>query len=178
MFSPLQGNCGIVCCSSYLTTFVISRPDLLDSALLRPGRLDKSLFCGMPDLQERKDVGSYFPALVISPSSLSRQILRAVGRKVSLSPCVDLEEVANATDGYSGADLQALLYNAHLEVIHASIASLSGTTQSHNRPDLIEFSAFGGLVEKKVASKAEEMVLQQRVNRPLSCIYFVLKSAL
>lgn len=33
-----------------------SRPDLIDSALLRPGRLDKSLFCGMPDFDERKDV--------------------------------------------------------------------------------------------------------------------------
>ena len=33
-----------------------SRPDLIDSALLRPGRLDKSLFCGLPNLEERKDV--------------------------------------------------------------------------------------------------------------------------
>jgi peroxin-1 len=35
-----------------------SRPDLIDSALLRPGRLDKSLFCDMPDLEDRKDVSS------------------------------------------------------------------------------------------------------------------------
>jgi hypothetical protein len=34
-----------------------SRPDLIDSALLRPGRLDKSLFCSMPNVEERKDVG-------------------------------------------------------------------------------------------------------------------------
>lgn len=34
-----------------------SRPDLIDSALLRPGRLDKSLLCNMPDIDERKDVG-------------------------------------------------------------------------------------------------------------------------
>ena len=33
-----------------------SRPDLIDSALLRPGRLDKSLLCNMPDTAERKDV--------------------------------------------------------------------------------------------------------------------------
>ena len=37
--------------------FIASRPDLIDSALLRPGRLDKSLFCNMPDYEERKDVG-------------------------------------------------------------------------------------------------------------------------
>lgn len=33
-----------------------SRPDLIDSALLRPGRLDKALFCDMPTTRERKDV--------------------------------------------------------------------------------------------------------------------------
>jgi ATP-dependent Zn protease len=33
-----------------------SRPDLIDPALLRPGRLDKSLLCGMPDVEERADV--------------------------------------------------------------------------------------------------------------------------
>lgn len=33
-----------------------SRPDLIDSALLRPGRLDKSLLCNVPDFEERKDV--------------------------------------------------------------------------------------------------------------------------
>jgi peroxin-1 len=33
-----------------------SRPDLIDPALLRPGRIDKSLFCDMPDVEERKDV--------------------------------------------------------------------------------------------------------------------------
>jgi len=34
----------------------VSRPDLIDSALLRPGRLDKSLLCDMPDFGERQDV--------------------------------------------------------------------------------------------------------------------------
>ena len=101
-----------------------------------------------------------------------------MGRKVLLSPSVDLEEVSNATDGYSGADLQALLYNAHLGAIHESITSLPRTTQSQGKSDSIEFSTFGGSVEKKVASKAEEMVLQQRVNDPLSRISLVLKSTL
>jgi peroxin-1 len=82
-----------------------SRPDLIDSALLRPGRLDKSLLCDMPSTEDRLD------------------ILKAVSRKVSLSPAVDLQRWAQQTDGMSGADLQALLYNAHLETIHESIAA-------------------------------------------------------
>lgn len=123
-----------------------SRPDLIDSALLRPGRLDKSLFCGMPDLEERKD------------------ILRAVGQKVMISPSVDLDELAVATDGYSGADLQALVYNAHLEVIHASLASaLDNQMMPREDENPIEFTTFGGPKTTSVASKAEKMALQRRL---------------
>ncbi|KAG9243916.1 P-loop containing nucleoside triphosphate hydrolase protein [Calycina marina] len=83
-----------------------SRPDLIDPALLRPGRLDKSLICDLPNLEDRVD------------------ILRALGRKLKLSddlissPEGGLEEIARRAEGYSGADLQALVYNAHLEAIH------------------------------------------------------------
>ncbi|KAK8255299.1 P-loop containing nucleoside triphosphate hydrolase protein [Phyllosticta capitalensis] len=85
-----------------------SRPDLIDPALLRPGRLDKSLLCDMPDEEERLDV------------------LKAVTRKLRVSPEVldvsqtqhSLREVARRTEGYSGADLQAVAYNAQLEAIH------------------------------------------------------------
>ena len=83
-----------------------SRPDLIDPALLRPGRLDKSLLCDLPNLEDRID------------------ILVALGKKLHLSEEIinnsegGLGEIARRTDGYSGADLQALVYNAHLEAIH------------------------------------------------------------
>jgi peroxin-1 len=83
-----------------------SRPDLIDPALLRPGRLDKSLICDLPDLEDRVD------------------ILRALGKKLKLSNDIvsessgGLASIAAQTEGYSGADLQALVYNAHLEAIH------------------------------------------------------------
>lgn len=79
-----------------------SRPDLIDPALLRPGRLDKSLICDLPSRVDRID------------------ILRALGKKLKLSDDVlsNLDEIAERTAGYSGADLQALVYNAHLEAIH------------------------------------------------------------
>lgn len=79
-----------------------SRPDLIDSALLRPGRLDKSLLCGMPDFEERLD------------------ILQAVQGSMILDPSEPglLENVAKNTEGYSGADLRAVLYNAYLDAVH------------------------------------------------------------
>lgn len=81
-----------------------SRPDLIDPALLRPGRLDKSILCGFPDLEERID------------------IIQAIGKKAKLSEAVlqshgDLMEIAKRTEGFSGADLQALVSNAQLEAI-------------------------------------------------------------
>nr|CAG8452949.1 8322_t:CDS:10 [Entrophospora candida] len=82
-----------------------SRPDLIDPALLRPGRLDKSLLCNMPTQKERFD------------------ILKALSRKMELSEDVDLDEYSKKCEHYSGADLQALLYNAHLEAIHDIINS-------------------------------------------------------
>ncbi|KAH7062293.1 P-loop containing nucleoside triphosphate hydrolase protein [Macrophomina phaseolina] len=85
-----------------------SRPDLIDPALLRPGRLDKSLLCDMPSFEERIDV------------------LKAVTRSLRVSPTVldegreneSIREIARRTEGYSGADLQAVAYNAQLEAIH------------------------------------------------------------
>ena len=103
-----------------------SRPDLIDPALLRPGRLDKSLLCDMPDADDRLD------------------ILEAVSDKLALRPEVAnrLLRVAEKTVGFTGADLQALIYNAHLEAIHDLLgdknshqnkASMTNGTQQHRK---------------------------------------------
>lgn len=81
-----------------------SRPDLIDPALLRPGRLDKSLLCNMPDTADRAS------------------ILEALAQKMHFSSDVNLADLAAQTDGFTGADLQAVLYNAHLEAIHDVLA--------------------------------------------------------
>ncbi|KAG6550574.1 hypothetical protein Mapa_007943 [Marchantia paleacea] len=77
-----------------------SRPDLLDAALLRPGRLDRLLLCDFPSLEERL------------------AILDVLSRKLPMADDVDLHVVASLTDGFSGADLQAVLSDAQLESIH------------------------------------------------------------
>ncbi|KAI4312488.1 hypothetical protein MLD38_037294 [Melastoma candidum] len=91
-----------------------SRPDLLDAALLRPGRLDRLLFCDFPSKQERLD------------------ILKVLSRKLPLEDDVDLDAVANTTDGFSGADLQALLSDAQLEAVHVLLDNQS--TEQSNQP--------------------------------------------
>lgn len=84
-----------------------SRPDLVDPALLRPGRLDKQLLCGFPDADERED------------------ILRAVAAKMPLSEGAQevLPKVARAQEAelFTGADLQAILYSAQLDAIHSDL---------------------------------------------------------
>lgn len=114
-----------------------SRPDLIDPALLRPGRLDKSLLCGMPDEDEREDVGSWIALESFRPDrSQIPQILRAVATKLDLAPEVDLLEWAIKTADFSGADLQALLYNAHLNAIHEGIDFERLTNDKENKqPD-------------------------------------------
>lgn len=73
-----------------------NRPDVLDPALLRPGRFDRQVVVELPDVQERLDV------------------LRIHTRKVHLEESVDLERIARATPGTSGADLANLVNEAAL----------------------------------------------------------------
>ncbi|XP_055867831.1 peroxisomal ATPase PEX1-like isoform X2 [Biomphalaria glabrata] len=77
-----------------------SRPDLIDPALLRPGRLDKSILCEMPNINDR------------------HEILLALSHKMTLGSDVDLLEIAQMCEHFTGADLKALLYNAQLKAIH------------------------------------------------------------
>ncbi|KAL7278137.1 hypothetical protein ACG7TL_008108 [Trametes sanguinea] len=140
-----------------------SRPDLIDSALLRPGRLDKSLLCDMPDAEERKE------------------ILEALSRKVALAPSVDLAALAEETDGFSGADLQALMYNAHLEVVHDTISSHVATpspksngasaiaASSEDASEPVKYTVIGSKPgEGRVLSRAEESAFQRRLQRIMS----------
>lgn len=77
-----------------------SRPDMIDSALLRPGRLDKSLLCGLPSIDDRFD------------------IMTRASKSLKVLPEVDLREIAEKTTNFSGADLQALVYTAYLNAVH------------------------------------------------------------
>jgi cell division protease FtsH len=73
-----------------------NRPDILDPALLRPGRFDRQIFIPRPDVRGRYE------------------ILKVHAKDKKLSPNVDLELVARATPGFTGADLENVLNEAAL----------------------------------------------------------------
>ena len=73
-----------------------NRVDILDPALLRPGRFDRQVYVGLPDIKGREE------------------ILRIHARNKPLAEDVDLAEVARATPGFTGADLENLLNEAAL----------------------------------------------------------------
>ncbi|MCS3664054.1 cell division protease FtsH [Salinibacter ruber] len=73
-----------------------NRPDILDSALTRPGRFDRQITVDLPTKQSR------------------HEILKIHARNKPLSDDVDLEEIARSTPGFSGADLENLLNEAAL----------------------------------------------------------------
>jgi cell division protease FtsH len=76
-----------------------NRPDILDSALLRPGRFDRQIVVPLPDLAERKP------------------ILQVHCRDKRIGPDVDLELLARGTPGMSGADLANLVNEAALHAV-------------------------------------------------------------
>ena len=78
-----------------------NRPDVLDPALLRPGRFDRQVLVDRPDLKGRE------------------AILRIHSRPVKLDPLVDLEVVARVTSGFSGADLANIVNEAALLAVRA-----------------------------------------------------------
>ena len=108
-----------------------NRPDILDPALLRPGRFDRQVRVGYPDTKGRE------------------AILRVHSKNKPLAPDVDLRIIANSTVGFVGADLENLLNEAALlaarrdkkaitmaEIEEATVKVIVGTEKkSHKMSD-------------------------------------------
>lgn len=87
-----------------------NRPDLIDPALLRPGRLERLVYVPPPDAAARAE------------------ILRAASRAVPLAPDVDLDALAGDLDGFSAADCAALVREAALAAMRESLTAATVTT--------------------------------------------------
>jgi cell division protease FtsH len=120
---------------SIIVVAATNRADILDSALLRPGRFDRQVTVGNPDLKGRE------------------QILRVHSRKVALEPDVDLRSTARGTPGFSGADLANLVNEAAL------IAARAGRSTVGNRElDAARDKVLMGVERKSVAMSERERV--------------------
>lgn len=85
-----------------------SRPDLLDPALLRPGRLDKALYCPLPDEDDREE------------------ILAALCKTQNIKTAeLNLRELAKLTSGFTGADLSAIVTQTRLSAYEEAVAKSS-----------------------------------------------------
>ncbi len=88
----------------------------------------------MPDANERAHVSLFEVLASRHVFALTHfvQILRAVASKLKVSTALDFDAVASWCEHYTGADLQALLYNAQLESIHALVGDPSRANNGMN----------------------------------------------
>ena len=102
-----------------------------------------------------------------------------MSKKVNVSPDIDWDALASASEGYSGADLQAVIYNAHLDVVHRTLeekrvggdkkGKRKGKAKEGSEEEVqgsekkSQYVIFGGDKDTAPRSKAEEDALQKRV---------------
>ena len=94
-----------------------NRPDIIDPALLRPGRFDRILYVSPPDRESRL------------------QILKIHTKKKPLSEDVNVEDLANKTDGYTGADIASLASAAVMLTLREHIAKYPDSKEAEKHTD-------------------------------------------
>jgi cell division protease FtsH len=120
---------------SIIVVAATNRQDILDPALLRPGRFDRQVMVGNPDIKGRE------------------QILGVHARKVPLEPGVDLRSIARGTPGFSGADLANLVNEAAL------LAARAGRKAVNNADlDAARDKVLMGVERKSVAMSEKERI--------------------
>lgn len=115
-----------------------NRPDIIDPAVLRPGRLDRIMYVGMPATEDRFDI---------------LQKLTKGGTQPQLGPDVDLQVIANLTDGYTGADLSGLVRAAATNALTSHIAN--GTLDDDIYVTFEDFKAALAKCKPSVSSKEQ-----------------------
>jgi len=120
---------------SIVVVAATNRADILDPALLRPGRFDRQVTVGNPDLKGRE------------------QILRVHARAVALEPDVELRSIARGTPGFSGADLANLVNEAALLAARAGRSSVANADLDAARDKVLM-----GVERKSVVMSEHERV--------------------
>jgi len=113
-----------------------NRPDVLDPALLRPGRFDRHVVMELPDIKERE------------------AIMKIHSKNVPLNKAVDLRNIAERTPGFSGADLSNLINEAAIVAAQHN----KKTVTQHHLEESIEKVILGPEKRSKVFSEREKKI--------------------
>ena len=123
--------------TSIIVMAATNRPDILDPALLRPGRFDRQIDIGAPDIKERE------------------AILKVHARGKKIDPSVDFAQIAHETPGFTGADLENVLNEAALLAARYEKATITSDLIS----EAIDRVMMGPAKKTRVISKKEKEIV-------------------
>lgn len=126
-----------------------NRPDILDPAVIRPGRLDQLIYIPLPDLKSRI------------------AIFQAALRKAPVDPDIDLEVLARSTHGFSGADISEICNTASKLAIREAILAVEDRAQKIKRGEIDEDEP-PAKDEKMLITKAHFNFAMSRARRSVS----------
>ena len=129
-----------------------NRPDIIDSALLRPGRFDRLLFVPPPDLEARK------------------QIFKIHTRKTPLTDDVNLDDLARKTDGYTGADIASLANTGVMLALREHISKAKDPEDAKKRAKGLKVAKrhFEEALQKIKPMRTEELKMYERFSEQFS----------
>src|SRR6266436_31402 len=129
-----------------------NRPDIIDSALLRPGRFDRLLFVPPPDLEARK------------------QIFKIHTRKIPLAEDVNLDDLARKTDGYTGADIASLANTGVMLALREHISKAKDPEDAKKRAKGLKVGKrhFEEALQKIKPMRTEELKMYERFSEQFS----------
>ena len=129
-----------------------NRPDIIDSALLRPGRFDRLLFVPPPDLEARK------------------QIFKIHTRKTPLAEDVNLDDLARKTDGYTGADIASLANTGVMLALREHISKAKDPEDAKKRAKGLKVAKrhFDEALQKIKPMSTEELKMYERFSEQFS----------
>ncbi len=133
--------------TSVIVVAATNRPDVLDKALLRPGRFDRRVHIDLPDMNARL------------------KILKVHVKNKKLSKNVDLQTIASKTVGFSGADLENVLNEAAI----ASVKERTKTISQAQLDDAVEKVSLGAARKsRRITDKEREIIAHHEVGHALA----------
>lgn len=124
-----------------------NRPDVLDKALLRPGRFDRRVHIDLPDMEARE------------------QILAVHSKNKKFNTTIDFKSVASKTVGFSGADIENVLNEAAI----ASVKTRSASISQKHLDDAVEKVAMGPeRRSRKISEKEKQIIAHHEVGHAIA----------